>query len=450
MQTEKLSIDKVIAGGMGLGRLADGMVVMTPYTLPEEEVKVSPKQRKKKYMSAELLEVLKASPRRVEPPCPHFGVCGGCDLQHAAYDYQLELKENILREQLVGTKVISETELTKALGKPLAAPQPLGYRQRLRLQVDKNGGYGFFRSLSHKVEEIESCPLAMEELNQVLKKFPASEAMAHLLNLASEVELLASPGDNSVILIVRLRRKPRPADTKAAEQAADELDLVKAVYLASEGTQIKGPFCESLLAEGGEGRSLLLLLPFPAIKKHGIAPYTLGQEAGGFSQVNLEQNERMIATLLDWVEELPVKRGLDLFGGMGNFAIPLAAKTDEVVGLDLQRATIRSAKRNAESAGLTNCSFIRKSALDGIKEFGEAGEVFDLLLLDPPRRGCREVVPFLDGVGSPAVIYVSCDPATLARDIKEMSKSGYAIKKIVLVDMFPQTHHLETMVLLTK
>ena len=450
VQTEKVVIDKVVAGGLGLGRLADGMVVMAPYALPGEEIKVRAKRRKKKYMEAELLEVLKSSPRRVEPYCPHFGVCGGCDLQHAEYDYQLELKENILLEQLVGTKVITETELKKVIEKPLSAPQPFGYRQRLRLQVDKNGGYGFFRNLSHDLEEIESCPLAMDEINKVLKKFPTSEAMDHLLGLAREVELLASPGDNSLILIIRLRRKPRPTDAKAAGQAADDLDLVKAVYLAAEGEQIQGPYCGSMLANADEGRSLLLLLPFPAMKKHGIAPYTLGQEAGGFSQVNLAQNERMIETLLDWVEELPAKRGLDLFGGMGNFSIPLAAKLNEVVGLDLQRAAIRSAERNAEIAGLSNCSFIRKSALDGIKEFGAAGEVFDLVLLDPPRRGCREVLPFLDGVGSPAVIYVSCDPATLARDIKEMAKSGYAIKKIILVDMFPQTHHLETMVLLTK
>ncbi len=450
VQTEKVVIDKVVAGGLGLGRLTDGLVVMVPYALPGEEILVRAKRRKKKYLEAELLEVIKPSPRRVEPYCPHFGICGGCDLQHAEYDYQLELKENILREQLVGAKVINEAELEKIIERPLSAPQPFGYRQRLRLQVDKNGGYGFFRNLSHDVEEIESCPLAMPEINKVLAKFSTSESMGHLLGLAREVELLVSPGDNSLILIIRLRRKPRPTDAKAADQVADDLDLVKAVYLAADGEQIQGPYCGSMLASEDEGRSLLLLLPFPAIEKHGIAPYTLGQEAGGFSQVNLAQNERMIEKLLDWVEELPAERGLDLFGGMGNFAIPLAAKFDEVVGLDLQRAAIRSAARNAEIAGLSNCSFIRKSAVDGIQEFGAAGDVFDLVLLDPPRRGCLEVVPLLEGVGSPVVIYVSCDPATLARDIKEMTKNGYAIKKIILVDMFPQTHHLETMVLLTK
>ena len=450
MQTEKFVIDKVVAGGLGLGRLEDGMVVMVPYTLPGEEILVRAKRRKKKYMEAELLEVIEASPRRIEPPCPHFGVCGGCDLQHADYDYQLELKGNILREHLVGAKVITAAELEKVLEKPMLAPQPFGYRQRLRLQVDKSGGYGFFQNRSHVVEEIESCPLAMKEINLVMEKFADSDAMNHLLNLAREVELLASPGDNSLILIVHLRRKPRPTDITMAGQVADDLDTVKAVYLAAEGVKIQGPYFGSTWADGEGDRSLLLQLPFPAMEKHGITPHTMCQEAGGFSQVNLEQNNRLIETLLDWVDELPVKRGLDLFGGMGNFSIPLAAKLNEVVGLDLQRAAIRSAESNAETAGLSNCSFLRKSAEAGLKEFGAAGEVFDLVLLDPPRRGCREIVPFLSEVGSPVVIYVSCDPATLARDIKEMSKTGYGIKKIVMVDMFPQTHHLETMILLTK
>jgi 23S rRNA (uracil1939-C5)-methyltransferase len=184
--------------------------------------------------------------------------------------------------------------------------------------------------------------------------------------------------------------------------------------------------------------------------RHNIAAHILCQEAGGFSQVNLEQNNRLVETLLDWVDELPAKRGLDLFGGMGNFSIPLAAKLTEVVGLDLQRAAIRSAETNAAAAGLTNCSFIRRSAEDGLREFGKDGEVFDLVLLDPPRRGCREIIPHLGMVGDPAVIYISCDPGTLARDIKDMVELGYGIRKVMMFDMFPQTHHLETMVLLRK
>jgi len=448
VQTEKVKIDKVVSGGVGLGRMADGMVFMMPYVLPGEKVLMRVTHRKKKFLEAKAVEVLESSPRRIEPFCPHFMICGGCDLQHAEYDYQLELKTEILREQLVGARVMTVEELEKVTEQPLPAPLPFGYRQRLRLQVE-NGGYGFYRRSSHEIEMIESCPLAMPAINKVMESFPASEAMGHLLDLAREVELLASPGDDSLVLTVHLQRKPRPADIKAAELACDELDTVKAVYLAAENSRMQGPYCGKGSSDDDEGRSLLVLLPFQAIPSHNVPAYTLSQEAGGFSQINIEQNQRMIETMLNWVGDLKVSRALDLFGGMGNFSIPLAMKIKEVICLDLQRAAIRSGESNAENLGLSNCSFLRKSALEGIKEIGSSGERIDLLLLDPPRRGCPEVLPFLDEIGKPAVIYVSCDPATLARDLKMMAEKGYVIRKIKMIDMFPQTHHLETMVLLS-
>jgi 23S rRNA (uracil1939-C5)-methyltransferase len=467
VHTEKVVIDKVVTGGLGLGRMADGMVFMVPCVLPGEEVVVRTAHRRKKYLEVELVEVLAGSSHRVEPCCPHFGICGGCDLQHAEYACQLELKSDILREHLAGGKILDLSEPAKVMEEPLASPQPFGYRQRLRLQVE-NGSYGFFRRSSHEIEAIRSCPLAMPAINRVMGNFAAGEAMEHLLDLAREVELLASPGDDSLVLIVHLRRKPRPADVKAANRACEQLDTVKALYLVADGSRMQGPYCGSGSADDDEGRSLLLLLPFPAVPAHRIPSYSLSQEAGGFCQVNLEQNRRMIETMLDWVADLKVERALDLFGGMGNFSIPLAMKLKaelsrlpaqtklmplrykEVVGLDQQRAAIRSAEQNAERAGLNNCSFIRKSALEGIKQFGAAGEVFDLVLLDPPRRGCREVLPFLTDIGEPAVIYISCDPATLTRDLRDLSDNGYSVRKVKMVDMFPQTHHLETMVLLTR
>jgi len=444
VQTEKVLIEKVIGTGLGLGRLVDGMVVMLPYVLPGEEVVIKPQKRKKKYLEAEPVEIVKVSPQRIIPPCPHFGICGGCDLQHAEYPYQVELKEAILREQLGGG---GET-LEGLMEAPVLASNPFGYRQRLRLQVDEDGRYGFFRNRSHQVEAITSCPLARPEITEAMEMFTDSSGVKHLLTMAREVELLSSPGDESLVLIFNLRRKPRPTDIKAADRVANELANVKGVYLGAEGSLAQGPFCGQAMVDGG--KSLMMLMPFPGVSKHGLAPYTLSQEAGGFSQINIEQNEIMIEIMLDWVAGLKAARGLDLFCGMGNFTIPLAAKVSEVVGMDLQRAAIRSAARNVEAAGLDNCLFQQKAAVAGIEELTGAGEKFDLVLLDPPRRGCREVLPHLAGIGHPAVIYISCDPATLARDIRDMADMGYSLKKARMIDMFPQTHHLETMALLTR
>lgn len=439
-----------MGGGLGLARLGDGMVVMVPYVLPGEEVVVQITKRKKNYLEAKPLEILKSSDHRVDAPCPHFAVCGGCDLQHADYSYQLELKEAILREQLVGAKVVSDPDNEDIIKKAISSPDELGYRQRVRLQVDKAGEYGFFRNRSHEVEQIERCLLARPEINRFLEKVSDSRAMGHLLALAEELEVLVSPGDQTLVLIVHLRRKPRPADVKAAHGVADEFENIKAVYLAAKGVQTQGPYCGLSDDSEDEDRTLMLVMPFPAFARHDINSYDLCQEAGGFSQVNLEQNNNLIATMLDWVGELSVKRGLDLFCGMGNFTIPLAAKLQEVVGLDLQRAAIRSADRNAEAAGIDNCTFRQKTAVDAIREIAVAGEKFDLVLLDPPRRGCREVIPHLAELGNPAVIYVSCDPATLARDISDMKTLGYELQKVQPFDMFPQTHHQETMALLIK
>lgn len=450
MQTEKITVEKVVSGGLGLARLQDGMVVMLPYVLPSEEVAAQIIKRKKKYVEAAPLDIMSSSDRRIPPPCPHFGVCGGCNLQHADYGYQLELKDAIIREQLVGAKVVDDSDIEDIIKKPVPSPEEFGYRQRIRLQVDEAGGYGFFRSRSHEVERVETCPLARPEINRFLEMVPDSQAMNHLLELAEELEVMASPGDQTLILIAHLRRKPRPADVTAAHNVADGFEQVKAVYLGAKGTQTQGPYCGLHGGGSDEGRTLLLVMPFPSIERHGLSSYDLCQEAGGFSQVNLEQNNNLIATMLDWVDDLSATRGLDLFCGMGNFTIPLAAKMKEVVGLDLQRAAIRSGDRNAEAAGIENCSFRQQSAVDAIKEIAAEGEKFDLVLLDPPRRGCREVIPHLAELGSPAVIYVSCDPATLARDISDMKALGYELKKVLPFDMFPQTHHLETMALLIR
>lgn len=450
MQTEKITIEKVVGGGSGLGRMDNGMVVMLPYVLPGEEVVAQITRRKKKYLEATLRDIVSNSEHRITPSCPHFGVCGGCDLQHADYGYQLELKEAILREQLTGAKVVGGADTNDIINKPIPSPEEFGYRQRIRLQVDDGGMYGFFRSRSHDVERIETCPLARPEINRFLEMIHESQAMDHLLQLAEELEVLTSPGDKTLILIVHLRRKPRPADVTAAHNVADQFEQVKAVYLAAKGTLTQGPYCGIDGAAENKVESLLLVMPFPSIERHGISSYDLCQEAGGFSQVNLEQNNNLIATMLDWVDDLSATRGLDLFCGMGNFTIPLAAKMGEVVGLDLQRAAIRSGVRNAEAADLENCSFRQKSAVDAIKEIATEGEKFDLVLLDPPRRGCREVIPHLAELGGPAVIYVSCDPATLARDIGDMQELGYKLKKVQPFDMFPQTHHMETMALLVN
>lgn len=448
MPLETVRIDKVVAGGQGLARAASGQVLMVPLVLPGEEVVVRVRRGRKDYLEAELVEIVSGHPDRVVPPCPHFGCCGGCDLQHAAYPLQVEIKNGILREQLFRAGVLAR-EGAGGLAPPLNSPLPFGYRQRLRLQVDDGGRWGFFRSRSHDLEAIGECPLAGSEINEVIGKFPSSPALARLLDNALEVEVVASPGDGGVVLIVRLRRKARPADLQAATRVGAELAPVSALFLEIEGRQRLGPFPESPVWKG-DGELGLVCLDFPALPARGVPGYKLLQEAGGFCQVNPEQNRRMLEQMLAWLTGGEVKRAVDLFCGMGNFSIPLALTGVAVTGSDLQRSAIRSAARNSKAAGLGNCAFIQAAAEQAARDLAAAGERFDLVILDPPRRGCAELIPLLAGLDAGLLLYISCDPATLARDLAGLIGQGYRLDKVGVIDMFPQTAHLESMVLLRR
>ena len=246
-----------------------------------------------------------------------------------------------------------------------------------------------------------------------------------------------------------MRRKARPADLQAASRVVAELTSVAAIFLEADGQLRLGPFPEATGLER-DGEPELVRLVFPALPGRGTPAYTLYQEAGGFCQVNPEQNLRMIERVLAWLEGCEVARAVDLFCGMGNFSIPLALSGIAVTGSDLQRSAIRSAVRNAATAGLHNCTFIQAAAERAARDLAGAGERFDLVILDPPRRGCAEVLPHLAGLGAALLLYISCDPATLARDLVGLVGQGYRIDKIGMVDMFPQTAHLESMVLLRK
>lgn len=442
---QTITIDKVVAGGLGLARLASGLVVMVPFVLPGETVEVRVGKERKGYALASLLEVLCPSPERVEPLCPHFQACGGCHLQHGTYQAQLAIKESILRD-LLWRYPITPAELADSLCEAiLPGPGQFHYRQRIRLQVDDHGRLGFFGRRSHAVVEVDSCPLAKDELNQVLGRLGEIAPFRGLARQAVAVELLFSPMDGQVVVIVHLGRRPRPADQQAAFAIADSIALVQSVWLAGQGFAMKGPYGPTRDKGLGYGDVAIALPDGP-----GGRELVMRFEAGGFCQVNLEQNERLIRQMLDWAQVGPQDTVLDLFCGMGNFSLPLAQVARTVVGTDLQRSSIRGAQANAEANELRNCHFLRADATTAVHDLRRDQERFDLILLDPPRSGCREIIALLPELGAEKLIYISCDPATLVRDLRQLHGVGFALRKLRGVDMFPQTCHLETIALLVR
>ena len=441
-----MTIEKVILGGQGLARLEDGIIVLVPEVLPGELVEIEICSRKKQYVQARLVKIVEASPQRRSPPCKYFSSCGGCDLQHAAYPYQLILKSDYFKDTLARA-IAPDCFSAIDFGPVLGCENEFNYRQRVRLQRDSSGRLGFYKKGSHDVIDIDSCALAVREINSVLTLLRGAAGHSSLLENAEALELLYSPLDRKVIVIVHLVRKARPADIAAARSLSAESDLVKSIWIAVEGFALSGPYQAD--ATDSTEISTRIELALHGIPQAETLHFSI--EPGGFCQVNLQQNQRLVQLMLEWVDEEKIQGcALDLFCGMGNFSLPLAQSGFSVTGMDVQRAAIRSAQLNAERNSINNCLFSRSDAQQAIEILIQDKEQFDLVLLDPPRQGCKNIIPALPVLGAEHIIYISCDPATLARDLAELSKNGYSIIKCRGVDMFPQTHHIESISLLKK
>jgi len=438
-----LLIEKLVPGGLGLGRLEEGIVVLVRYVLPGEKVLVREVDRKKDYISATLKKVLSPSPDRIEPPCPIYGRCGGCDLQHAGPEAQIRLKKAILTDSLqrVAGDILSDPALS--IEHPMAAPEQFGYRQRIRLQVDREGSYGFFRPESHMLEPVSQCLLARDELNKVLQQLHSSDSFNGLAKHCNAFELLFNPEENDTVMLLHFLRKPRPTDCLLSTYLANDTNGLSAILMQVEGYGLYDSLAQSFLT------SPIILsqaLTIEAIQ----TKLSLSWEAGGFCQVNLEQNNNLIKLVLEMVASGLHNKILDLYCGYGNFSLPVAKLGSEVFGIDVQNAAIRSAQRNAMQNGIHNCRFEKKQVPAAVNSFIAEGKTFETIILDPPRQGAPDIVSLLPNLGADQIIYISCNPATLARDLASLLPAGYQLSRLVPVDMFPQTHHLESVALLKR
>ncbi|MBW2467189.1 MAG: 23S rRNA (uracil(1939)-C(5))-methyltransferase RlmD [Deltaproteobacteria bacterium] len=436
-------IEKLVPGGLGLGRLDEGIVVFVRHVLPGEKVVVRELNRKKDFVSAVLHEILTPSPDRIKPPCPHYGRCGGCDLQHVSYKTQIHLKKEILTASLLraGNDIFSEPQ--RFIQPALASPKEFGYRQRIRLQVDDEGKSGFFRSGSHALEPVDECLLAREDLNSALRLILSNVSFAELTGRSTAFELLFNPDGGDIIVLLHYRRKPRPSDFSLAAGLTETTDGISSILIQAENYGLYDPQAGALLSKP---RHLSQTVSIGSLQ----TDLQLTWEAAGFCQVNLEQNNNLVELVLKMLKTGPHMRILDLFCGYGNFSLPAAKFAEEVVGIDSQNAAIRSARKNMELNGIPNCRFIKSSVETGVDALISTGQRFDTVILDPPRQGAAAVVSRFTALEPKQIIYISCNPATLARDLALLLASGYELSHLIPADMFPQTHHLESVSLLKR
>jgi len=421
-----LDIDSLAFGGAGVGRL-EGKAVFVPLSAPGDRVRCRILRQKKRFAEAELLEVLEPSSMRKPAPCPHFGVCGGCRWQHLGYEDQCSQKETIFRDMLVRQAGVAP-ELIRPLA---AAPSPWGYRSRAQLKCRMTpSGFvmGFYRQGSHFVIDVPHCAVLHPALDA------AARALREPLSKSPEVakipQLDLGVGDDGAVRAVvhylgeRLKKF-------CAELAplAEALDIALFVQTGRKESLhlVRGP--ENLFLE--------------------VEGCSLGYGPGGFAQINLEQNRALVRLALEALEPLDGKRILDLFCGMGNFTLPLAQSAQLLVGVEDYAPSIASARENAARNSLSNVRFHTEPASGAFaRHAGQEG--FDAVLLDPPRSGAYEVIKDLLFAAPRHLLYVSCDPATLARDLVPLLHGGYRLLWSRPLDMFPQTHHVESISLLQR
>jgi 23S rRNA (uracil1939-C5)-methyltransferase len=412
----KLRIEKAIYGGDGLAR-DSGKAIFVPGTLPGELVEATVAADRRSFANSELDAILEPSHERVLPGCEYVPRCGGCQYQHANAAFQLQMKVDILKETLARAHLPLPGEISS-----LAGP-PWGYRNRIRLHV-AGSGLGYRQRGTHKLLPVTHCPIAAPLLEQAVA---AVTRIAGLGGLCEEVEFFTN-GEQDQMLVSLWpgpRQRLRERDLEAfAEQLQREIPALIGVGLFSPQS--------STMMHWGE-RSL-------TYTACGI-PYQVS--LGSFFQVN----RFLLAPLLQLaIEGRSGQVAWDLYSGAGLFARALNFKN--VTAVESEGFSADDLKKNLEGRPHR---VVRSSTLDFLRSQTRGQEKPELILVDPPRAGLgKEICTLLAGVAAPEIVYVSCDPATLARDLQSLLQSGYSLHKMNLVDLFPQTFHMETVTFLKR
>ncbi len=423
MKEGKVCIESLAFKGYGVARI-HGKVVFVPYSVSGDEGEIELIEERKRYSIGRFTHIVKPSPWRRTPSCPYFGECGGCQWQHIIDSIQMDFKKEIL------------IELLRRIGKlknlpPIEiSPPSKFYGYRTRIQLKGNGkSIGYFMERSHQVVDIHECLIAHPLINQMLylirEKFPS-------LSRVKGVELNLSPNEGKGILLLHLSSS-RIILKKSLEEFLKAHPIFKGLAIETpEGmTCIGDPYLCFTIPLNGEDTKREL-------------KYRASLES--FSQINMEENQKLIETVLQFSELNGEFFVLDLYAGIGNFTLPLAMKAKEVVGVEENSKAVEDAFFNRKMNRIKNCEFIHGRVEEVLRDWNR--ERIDLMVLDPPRAGCKRILEQMVRLTPKRIIYVSCEPSTFSRDIASLSEKGYPLKKIRLIDMFPQTYHMEMIGLL--
>ncbi|MGE5465915.1 MAG: 23S rRNA (uracil(1939)-C(5))-methyltransferase RlmD [Ignavibacteria bacterium] len=419
--------------GRGIAH-AEGKVIFVEGALPGEVVEYSSYRRKPTYEQAQAVRILKPSSQRVQPGCPHFGTCGGCSMQHLEPAAQAAAKQRVLEDALwhIG-RLKPETMFPPIVGPAWA------YRYRARLSVRlvaKKGGVlvGFHEKRSSYVAVMDSCAVLPPHVSALL---PLLRELVGKLSIPDRLpQIEVAIGDVQTVLVLRILEPLTERDEALLREFADQHGVV--LYLQTGGPATAALF-HPVAAE-----PLYYSLPDFGVR--------LQFSPTEFTQVNHGVNRMLVRRAMALLKPGPGERIADMFCGLGNFTLPIARSGADVVGIEGSQALVDRARGNAELNGLgERCSFGVANLFEATPESLAALGRFDKMLIDPPREGAAELVKALGENAPPRIVYVSCNPATLARDAAIMlHEKGYALRGAGIASMFPQTSHVESVALFER
>lgn len=411
-------IDGITHSGEGVAR-TDGKATFVPFAIPGETVEVEITEDKRKFRRARLTGIVEASSERIEPWCPYYYECGGCAYQHMTYNKQLELKQRVVSEAM---QRIGKLELP--VNPVLGMEEPWRYRNKVTwhaARIDGRYRMGFYRSDTHQLIDIKTCKLISEEMEKLSLYIKTNLEELHIPEIC-EIIIRQSSLNHKLMLIV----------------------MGKGTGNANIDCLVDYPDLSSIYSTDGERHTLLYGEPYlqEAVDgiKYDISPLS-------FFQVNPIQTQKLFDLVQRYAAVNSSHRVLDAYCGIGSISLLLARKAQEVLGVEDFAPAVKDAINNSRNNHITNCSF-----LTGLCEkiIPRLHDHFDLLVLDPPRAGCNsDLIRAITGSAPEKIVYISCNPATLARDLA-LSTEGYVTKEIQPVDMFAHTHHVETVVKLYR
>lgn len=404
--------------GQGVGRI-DGKVVFVPGALPGEDVDLIITEEKRKYLRGRLTSIIRAAPERVDPPCPYFGRCGGCHYQYAGYDLQVDLKTRVVEQTLQRVGGV-DTDILPCV----PADRPWQYRNKVTwhgAMVDGHWRFGYYRGESNKIMDIDSCLLvsgAMQEAGRAMGR------ELRELNPRMPVEVSVRESISGEIMTII-----KGIDQESARKLCLLVDELTDSFYLFDG---KGTHCMK------EGRAF----------EERLAGIRFGLSPLSFFQVNREQADKLVATVQERLELQGGEQVLDAYCGVGTLTLSLAGRAKRLVGVESFPTAVEDAKKNARLNGINNCRFLAGLAEQILPTLSQR---FDAVILDPPRAGCQPaVIKAVERMKIPRVVYVSCEPSTLARDLARFQQAGYRVERVQPLDMFPQTYHVECVVLMSR